>query len=41
MNDLEDGGRINRILAGNCLGGQDFFGGDGECFPCINIRFGG
>jgi hypothetical protein len=39
-NDFEDGGRINGILVGNCLGGQDFFGG-GECIPCINKRFGG
>ncbi len=41
-NDFEDRGRINRILAGNCLEGQDFFfgGGGGECFSCINQRFG-
>ncbi len=32
-NDLEDGSRINRILVGNCLEGQDlFWGGGGECF---------
>ncbi len=29
-NDLEDGGRINRILAGNCLEGQEFFGEERE-----------
>ncbi len=39
-NDFEDGGKINRILAGKCLGGQDFFEVDRECFPCINQRFG-
>jgi hypothetical protein len=31
-NDFEDGGRINRILAGNRLEGQGFFGGEGESF---------
>ncbi len=41
-NYLEDGGEASRKGKwGFCFWGQGFFGGDWECFPCINQRFGG
>ncbi len=42
-NDLEDRGEASRKGEwGFFLRDRDFFwGGDGECFPCINQRFGG